>query len=182
MTEKQKDDAGYTELYRTEIDDKGNLITTDERLYMIMLKKKKLMGEFLDAIKEASIDCIVNYEDKNKCLSFPIVKDANKKQITDINYKFDKYSTYSDKKQDKSANQQEEEDEDEPELITKREIHMIKLYENPDDTEKRRFAVDTNVQPNVVYDYNAFVKSSQLIKLGVLEINEQGKKIVQKSV
>ena len=111
MTEKQKDDAGYTDLYRTETDDKGRLITTDERLYMIMTKKKKLMGEFLDAIKEASIDCIVNYENKNKCLSFPIVKDSNKKQISDLNYKFDKYSTIGNDKKEQSSDQGIDEDE-----------------------------------------------------------------------
>ena len=31
---------------------------------------KKLMEQFLTAIKEASIDCIINYDKKDKCLSF----------------------------------------------------------------------------------------------------------------
>ena len=34
---------------------------------------------------------------------------------------------------------------------------MIKLYDNPKDNEKQKYAVDTNEQPNVIYDYNAFV-------------------------
>ena len=50
------------------------------------------MEEFLTAIKEASIDCLVNYDDKSKCLSFPKTRDANKKVITDINYKNDKHN------------------------------------------------------------------------------------------
>lgn len=98
MSEKQKDEAGYTSLYHTDAHTNGGIISTDERLYLIMLRKKQLMGEFLDAIKESSIDCVVNYEDKSKCLSFPMVKDATKKQTTDINYKYDKITSIGDMK------------------------------------------------------------------------------------
>ena len=82
----------FIELIKSDTNEKGKLITTDERLYEIMLKKKQLMEEFLTAIKESSIDCLVNYDDKSKCLSFPKTRDANKKAITDINYKNDKHN------------------------------------------------------------------------------------------
>ena len=50
----------------------GILRLTDEKLYDVMLRKKQLMEEFLTSIKEVSIDCMVNYEHKDKCLSFPL--------------------------------------------------------------------------------------------------------------
>tara|TARA_B100000900_G_scaffold395190_1_gene393332 strand:- start:265 stop:1158 length:894 start_codon:yes stop_codon:yes gene_type:complete len=47
-------------------------ISTDERLYLIMNRKKTLMEEFLHSLKISSIDCRVNYEEKDKCFSFAI--------------------------------------------------------------------------------------------------------------
>jgi hypothetical protein len=65
--------------------------TTDEMLYNIMERKRKLSKMFLDTIKEASIDCIVNYKNENPenvCFSksFTTRKD---KLITGIDYKKD---------------------------------------------------------------------------------------------
>ena len=56
-----------------ELDNKGKEIitTTDEKLYKIMIRKKKLMYEFLTAIKESSIDCKFNYDDNEKMSFFP---------------------------------------------------------------------------------------------------------------
>jgi len=48
------------------------VISTDERLYLIMNRKKALMEEFLHSLKISSIDCRVNYEEKDKCFSFAI--------------------------------------------------------------------------------------------------------------
>ena len=45
-------------------------ISTDERLYMIMQNKKKVMEDFLTSLKISAIDCKLNYEDKSKCFSF----------------------------------------------------------------------------------------------------------------
>jgi hypothetical protein len=89
--ESRRDD--YIELLRNDTDEKGNIITTDERLYQIMLRKKKLMEEFLTGIKEASIDCMVNYDDKDKCLTFPKLKRQDKtRPITELNYKDDRHT------------------------------------------------------------------------------------------
>lgn len=89
MREKRDD---YIELYENDCDSQGNLISTDEKLYEIMLTKKKLMEEFLNALKEVSIDCLVNYEDKSKCLSFPYnVNDS--RPLYKINYKDNAYDT-----------------------------------------------------------------------------------------
>ena len=81
-----------------ELDDKGREIvtTTDEKLYKIMMKKKKLMHEFLTAIKETSIDCKFNYDDKEKCLSFPVAKkgvDGRKKYLTEMLYTDNQHET-----------------------------------------------------------------------------------------
>jgi hypothetical protein len=51
------------------------------------------MKEFLTAIKEASVDCFINYENNKKCLSFPIQSNENKKYITKIDYTKDAVKT-----------------------------------------------------------------------------------------
>ena len=57
-------------------------ISTDERLYNIMMNKKVVMEEFLSCLKTTAIDCRVNYEDKSKCFSFkfkpPRIKETKK--------------------------------------------------------------------------------------------------------
>tara|TARA_R110002012_G_scaffold317126_1_gene532958 strand:+ start:1587 stop:5024 length:3438 start_codon:yes stop_codon:yes gene_type:complete len=45
-------------------------ISTDERLYNIMKRKKDVMEEFLTCLKRSSIDCRIHYEDKGQCLNF----------------------------------------------------------------------------------------------------------------
>ena len=47
-------------------------ISTDERLYLIMKRKKLLMEDFLQSLKISAIDCMINYDDKDKCFSFKI--------------------------------------------------------------------------------------------------------------
>ena len=73
---------------------KEMLITTDEKLLKIMKRKKKLMQKFLTAMKESSIDCIFNYEEKEKCLSFPLPKSGinpHKSHSSNLQYKDDAY-------------------------------------------------------------------------------------------
>lgn len=84
----------YTQLINGDTDEDGNVITTDEKLLKIMKKKKKLMRQFLTAMKEASVDCIFNHEEKEKCLSFPLPKSGinpHKTQQTNLHYKDDAY-------------------------------------------------------------------------------------------
>tara|TARA_Y100000768_G_C23988921_1_gene690797 strand:+ start:1438 stop:4800 length:3363 start_codon:yes stop_codon:yes gene_type:complete len=90
---KKKEDM-YTQLINLDTE-RGtkNVITTDENLYKIMVNKKKIMQEFLTAIKEASVDCFINYENNKKCLSFPIQSNENKKYITKIDYTKDAVKT-----------------------------------------------------------------------------------------
>lgn len=84
----------YTQLINSDTDEDGNVITTDEKLLKIMKKKKKLMQHFLTAMKEASIDCVFNYENTEKCLSFPLPKSGinpHKTQRTNLQYADDPY-------------------------------------------------------------------------------------------
>ena len=60
--------------------------STDEALYDIMDRKRGLSKMFLDTLKEASIDCIVNYKDK--CVQYPFTKRSDK-LISGIDYKKD---------------------------------------------------------------------------------------------
>lgn len=63
-----------------------NSKSTDESLYDIMEKKRGLSKMFLDTLKEASIDCIVNYKDK--CVQFPFGQRKDK-LLSGIDYKKD---------------------------------------------------------------------------------------------
>ena len=60
----------------TILDDKGGL-SSDQVLYEISQKKKKIMTEFLDLIKETSVDCEINSKETKssntefKCLEYP---------------------------------------------------------------------------------------------------------------
>ena len=52
------------------------------------------MQHFLTAMKEASIDCVFNYENTEKCLSFPLPKSGinpHKTQRTNLQYVDDAY-------------------------------------------------------------------------------------------
>ena len=90
---KEKEDM-YTQLINLDMDKNSKMpITTDEKLYKIMINKKILMQEFLIALKEASIDCFVNYENNKKCLSFPIQSNQNKKYITKFDYTKDAFKS-----------------------------------------------------------------------------------------
>ena len=84
------------------------------------------MEEFLTGIKEASIDCLVNYEDKSKCLHFPSSKSGNKKYISKVNYKDNKYDTFEatqqkqKEEQEENMNENNEVDEEEKETQTEK--------------------------------------------------------------
>ena len=54
------------------------------------------MHEFLTAIKESSIDCKFNYDDNEKCLSFPVARkgvDGKKKYLTEMLYTDNQHET-----------------------------------------------------------------------------------------
>ena len=97
----------YTQLINSDTDEDGNVITTDEKLLKIMKKKKKLMQHFLTAMKEASIDCVFNYEHTEKCLSFPLPKSGinpHKTQKSNLQYTDNAYENVKVRKSKEELN------------------------------------------------------------------------------
>lgn len=111
-----------------------NSISTDQLLFNIMERKRGLSVMFLDTLKEASIDCIVNYKDK--CVTKPFATLKNRK-ITSIDYKMDPIKKF--------------------ESVTKK----VGLVKKSLDTNGKlvAYAVDTSKTPNILYDYKAYMDS-----------------------
>ena len=179
---KAREDS-YIHLKKNDVDEKGELVTTDERLYQIMLRKKQLMEEFLTGIKEASIDCLVNYEDKSKCLHFPSKNNAIRKTISDINYKNDKYNVFtSSTKMKPSKNENEENEsnvENEEEISNKKKLVRMQLLSKEDKTKFKLYAVNISNEPNIVYDFDAYINYGQLMKIGIVKTNTEGELYVE---
>jgi len=124
----------------TDLDEYGSLknqdgsITTDESLFEIMERKRKLSKMFLDTLKEASIDCIVNYKDK--CVQYPFKKREDN-LITGIEYKSEPLQKQSVK------------------------THQVTLFKKEVMTDGKLvvYAVDTESVPQKLYDYKAFRKN-----------------------
>jgi hypothetical protein len=111
-----------------------NSISTDQLLFNIMERKRGLSVMFLDTLKEASIDCIVNYKDK--CVTKPFATLKNRK-LTSIDYKSDPIQKF--------------------ESVTKK----VGLVKKSLDTNGKlvAYAVDTSKTPNILYDYKAYTDS-----------------------
>ena len=105
-----------------------------------MERKRGLSVMFLDTLKEASIDCIVNYKDK--CVSKPFATLKNKK-ITSIDYKMDPLKKFD--------------------TVTQK----VELVKKTLDTngKKLSYAVDTSKTPNILYNYEAYMRSVKAKKL-----------------
>ena len=119
--------------------------STDEALYDIMERKRGLSKMFLDTLKEASVDCIVNYKDK--CVQYPFTKRADK-LIAGIDYKKDplqKLKGVTDKK----------------EIVKQTILTNGKLV---------AYAVDTTSIPNKLYDYAMYKSNpSEPVQVGYVE-------------
>lgn len=151
--------------------------TTDEKLLEIMEKKKQLMEEFLDAIKTASVDCFYNYEDKDKCLSFPLQTSSNNR-IYGVDYNLDpKRNIKQSSKQSGSRKKNNKNsilvDEDNSTGNQNAEngkdglvLHQKTLYTL--DGSVRKFAVDKSQKPNVVYDFN-HARKNKYVRLGTVK-------------
>jgi len=95
----------YTQLIAADKDESGEVMTTDETLMKIMKNKKKLMQHFLTAMKEASVDCVFNYKEKEKCLTFPLPKagiNPHKTRLSKVRYEDDAHERVTSVKKNKS--------------------------------------------------------------------------------
>lgn len=133
-----------------------NSLTTDQSLYNLMERKQELSILFLDTLKEASIDCLVNYDNKSKCIRYPHSTAVNK-LITQIDYKQDAITTYS-----------KTEEKEKHKLIT-RIINVNGV--------KKPFAVDENVQPHIAYDYVSYIQKGVLVEVGIISGTGENKQI-----
>jgi len=123
-----------------------NSLTTDQSLYQIMERKRALSIMFLDTIKEASIDCVVNY--KNKCVQKPFTKLKNNK-IYGTDYTQDPIKKFE-LKQEK-----------------------IELVKKTIQTEGQpvTYAVEKGKVPSTLYDYETYMKNKKnpiFVKVGTL--------------
>ena len=120
--------------------------TTDEALFEIMERKRNLSKMFLDTLKEASIDCIVNYKDK--CVQFPFKKRSDN-LISGLEYGKEPLQKQAVK------------------------INQVPLYKKQvmTDGELVTYAVDTEAIPQKLYDYDAFRKKIK-VHLGYIDENK----------
>lgn len=120
--------------------------TTDEALYDIMERKRRLSRMFLDTLKEASIDCIVNYKDK--CVQYPFKKQGDG-LIAGIEY-------------DKEPLARQ--------MVTSEKKPLFKKAVMTDG-ELVTYAVNTSSEPHELYDYKSF-KDKIPIHVGHIEDNK----------
>lgn len=127
--------------------DKGK--TSDEYIYNIAKRKKSLTDGILDMLKKASVDCGINTKSTNnlKCFNFPTNLDDD--QIT-------------------TPNNINQEMEDAQYKLEKLEFEAS-IYL----TKKGNFLV--NKKTNEVYDYDIYINTEKLVKLGVFSKDSNGK-------
>lgn len=119
-------------------------ISTDEMLYNIMERKRGLSVIFLDTLKEASIDCIVNYKDK--CVSKQFSIKNKQKTLTGIDYHLDPLQKFEGETQ-------------------KQPVTGVQLA-TEDDAKLIMYLVDKSKDPPVLYDYSTYIKSKLDMKNG----------------
>lgn len=133
-----------------------NGLTTDENLYSVMDRKHKLSQMFLDSLKEASIDCIVNH---GKCYHFPGHTNNKTKLITEIDYT------------QAATGEATKQIDDTTAVQNKIVVRKFKV-----DDEEMPFAVDEN--RGIVYDYLQFKKTQGQTKVRVGIIDKDNKLIL----
>lgn len=132
-----------------------NSFTSDQHIYNIAKKKAKIINILLELIKQASVDCALNAKSHSnmRCFSFPVNLKDN-----DLAYKINIADEIFDDQYIKDIEMTEWKGEI---LITKKGNFLIR----PD--------------TNEVYDYDLYLESGKLIKLGILRIVDNKKTIVK---
>jgi len=134
-----------------EIKTLDNSKTTDESLYGIMERKRDLSKMFLDTLKEVSIDCMVNHEEKGKCFNYPLQipkgkKGPNEYLITEDDYK--EAPTFETKGQT---------------VVVK---HTLKKMTIKSNGKSVSYAVDVDSTPHILYDLEEFTRDGRKTQLG----------------
>ena len=149
FTKKQLDD--FYNLRKSD-----NSMTTDQYIYDIAKRKKKIIKSLLDIMQKSSVDCALNAKahDRLRCFAFPI--NLNESSAT---YQLDLA--------------QEVNDADYKTMVETKEWEGEVLF-----TKKGNFLIRPDT--NEVYDYDIYLDSGKLVKIGVLEV-EDGKRKILKS-
>ena len=135
--------------------DKG--LTTDENIYNIAMRKKKVIDTILDLVKQASIDCVLHGHTHKglDCFRFPSNIDQNK-----ITYTLDITEDVTDDQYN----------------------HYIETKNFKGDvfiTKKGNFLV--NKATNDVYDYDIYLDTKRYVKIGVFKRSDNGKIIIEQA-
>lgn len=128
-------------------------LTSDEHIYTSAKRKAKIVTEFLDLMKKASVDCALNAKVHGnlRCFAFPVNIAEDK-----IIYKNDIATDLSDAQYTSEIEKNEWQGEV---MTTKKGNYLIRR------------------ETNEVYDYDIYIESGRLVKLGVLKV-VNGRKII----
>jgi hypothetical protein len=131
--------------------------TTDEQLYQISKDKKELSNSVLTLLKEVAIDCLMNYDDKRKCMTIPFGKKDEFKVLNKLEYENDA------KKKIRASGEK-----------AKMRFLKMKLQKNKDDEgEPKNYAVDVNSEPYRAYDYKLLNNFNQLVYIGDVVVDKE---------
>jgi len=139
-----------------------NSMTSDEYIYGLAKKKASIVNMFLDTLKQASVDCALNNKGNTeegdtkpnlKCFSFPVnLKDSN------IAYMHELKDELMDEQKEKEVERREWKGEV---LVTKKGNFLVRPGTNE------------------VYDYDIYLASKKLVKVGVLKVVDNKRHIVR---
>jgi len=126
-------------------------MTSDEYIYDIAQRKSKIIKKLLGIVQTVSVDCVINakYHKGLKCFSFPV--DMKKEAVI---YEFNVA-------RDQSLRSTQQHEWTGQVLITSKGQFLIR----PD--------------TNEVYDYDAYLDAGKLVKIGVIEMSTDGKRIIR---
>jgi hypothetical protein len=133
-------------------------MTSDQHIYMMAKKKATIINQFLDLMKKASVDCAINakHHDNLRCFSFPVNIDENK-----FVYKLNIISDDLDEQYKRDIVQNEWKGQV---MITKKGSFLIRG------------------ETNEVYDYDLYVESGRLVKIGVLtQAKSTNKRVIKQA-
>jgi hypothetical protein len=125
--------------------------TTDESLYSIMERKRELSQMFLDTLKEVSIDCVVNHEEKGKCFNYPMQIPKSKKGPNDYLIREDDYK---------------EAPTFEGKTHTVTVKHTLQKMTIKSKGKTVSYAVDVDSTPYTLYDFDKFTKDGTQVQVG----------------
>lgn len=131
-----------------------NGLTTDEYIYGIAKKKANIINSLLENVKKASIDCAINTKASQKltCFNFPVNFEEGK-----FTYALDINDDTFDIQYNKNIEINEWKGQV---LITKKGNFLIRP------------------ETNEVYDYDIYLESNKLVKIGILKIIDNKKNII----